>query len=213
MPSFFYFFLFFPPSFLTQTYTMSFTPVYLCFLGSVSASHWTSCTSLFFFFFSFISQKCATAWGFGFLFHSPDQLPVEFRFSSSPPLPVLLGFFHQTPLMFLCVPWDCVAVLEDFNQFSIVSSDPCGMMASTLQVFSFFSPFQASLSTPSNTADGYRSHSFWGTWCNLLLLPCWHADEQNNGGLCTVCGSCLDSAPRSKQSQQVCGHSSFWSSE
>lgn len=208
MPSFFYFSLFCSPPHFSHRPMLCLSHLYF----SAFFTLFLHLTSLGFFFF--ISQKCATSWGFGSLFHSPDQLPVEFRFSSSPPLPVLLFFLHQTPLMFLCVPWDCVDVLGDFNQFGIVSFDPCGMMASTLQFsFPFFSPFQASLGTPSNTADHYRSHFSWVTWCHLLLLSCWHRDEQNNGDLCSVCGSCLDSAPSSKQSLQVCGHNSFWSSE
>lgn len=52
--------------------------------------------------------------------------------------------------MFLCVLWDYVPVLEDFNKLSIISFDPHYMMLSTLQIsFFFFSlPFKASLDTP-----------------------------------------------------------------
>lgn len=147
-------------------------------------------------FLFFTSQKCATTWDFGFLFHSPDQLPVEFRFSS-PPLPVLLGFFHQTPLRFLCPMrlCHCVGRFQSVQYCFLWPVWDDGLY--TAVFFSFFSPFQASLGTPSNTADHYRSH-FWVTWCHLLLLSGWHTDKQNNGDLCTVCGSCLDSAPSSR---------------
>lgn len=83
----------------------------------------------------------------------------------------------------------------------------------TAVFFSFFSPFQASLDTTCNTADRYRIYFSWVTWCHLLLLSCWHGGAQNSGDLCTVCGSCLDRAPSSQQSQQVCGHNSFWCSK
>lgn len=208
----FLFFIVFSPSFLTQTYAMSFTPVFLCFLCSVSASHWTLAHHRFFFF---ISQKCATAWGFGFLFHSSDQFPVEFRFSSSPPLPFLMGFFLPSGSFYVSMcPMRlcrCVGRFQSVQYCFLWPMWDGGLY--TAVFFSFFSPFQASLGTPSNSADHYRIHFSWVTWCHLPVLSCWHGDEQNSGDVCTACGSCLDSAPSSKQSQQVCGHNSFWSSK
>lgn len=212
MPSFFIFRCFFPLISHTNLCYVFHTCIsllsLLCFCISLNP-----CTSPLFFFF--ISQKCATAWGFGFLFRSSDQFPVEFRFSSSPPLPFLMEFFLPSGSFYVSMcPMRlcrCVGRFQSVQYCFLWPMWDGGLY--TAVFFSFFSPFQASLGTPSNSADHYRIHFSWVTWCHLPVLSCWHGDEQNSGDVCTACGSCLDSAPSSKQSQQVCGHNSFWSSK
>lgn len=203
MHSFFRFSLFFLPSFFTQTYAMSFTPVFLCFTAP-SAHHRCSafilslskmCNSLRFWFS--LSFPWSAPSGFQvFLISSPSCsagfFPSDSSYVSVCPMRLCrcVGRFQSVQYCFLWPLWD-----DGLD---------------TAVFFSFFSPFQASLGTSSSTADCYRSHF---SWCHLLLLSCWHGDDQKNGDLCTVCGSCLDNAPLSKQSQQVWGQNRFWSSK